>query len=254
MISCKIHAIDKRKLDTQKNKEYQDRITELENSETGLSQKMADLEKISSTCKNKSVYLIEDAAQAFDTSESGFSLIGSYGDFTILSFGKGKKITTISGGAMLTNITRIYDDISKTISEYPKAGFKRSLLFLFKLFAFSIAIKPFVLNLINKFKISYVDTNFKNFKNLYSFTSIKSSLGIIMLNKLNKLNGIIIKNAGKITEKLGQIINLKTPVVENNVFLRYPLLLKDKETKLYYSAILGNKGILCSTNNFHDLK
>jgi perosamine synthetase len=59
------------------------------------------IDVIESICRDKGIYLIDDAAQAFGATLNG-KPIGAYGDIGILSFGRGKNITTGNGGAVLT--------------------------------------------------------------------------------------------------------------------------------------------------------
>ena len=63
----------------------------------GVPSRIAEIETI---CKGKSVFLIDDAAQAFGATLNGRP-VGAFGDVGILSFGRGKNITTGNGGATL---------------------------------------------------------------------------------------------------------------------------------------------------------
>jgi perosamine synthetase len=63
---------------------------------------VGDLDKISSICKDKNIYLIEDAAQA-PTSFYKSRAVGTYGDLGVFSFNEPKNIMSGEGGLIVTN-------------------------------------------------------------------------------------------------------------------------------------------------------
>lgn len=66
---------------------------------THLYGQMADIEKISLTCKKHGIYLIEDSAESLGASFKG-KQSGTFGDMGVYSF-NGNKLLTTSGGGML---------------------------------------------------------------------------------------------------------------------------------------------------------
>lgn len=66
---------------------------------THLYGQMADVEKISFTCKRHGIYLIEDAAESLGASFKS-KQSGTFGDLGVYSF-NGNKLLTTSGGGML---------------------------------------------------------------------------------------------------------------------------------------------------------
>lgn len=71
-----------------------------------------DLEKIAAFCKNKGIYLIEDAAQSLGSRYQGRHL-GTFGDIGSFSFSAPKIITTGQGGALVTDNDELMDRICK---------------------------------------------------------------------------------------------------------------------------------------------
>jgi len=70
----------------------------------GLHAPISDIED---WAKSKSLYLVDDAAQAFYISHGG-KYLGTFGDMGILSFGPSKSLGTPRGGALITMNSRIY--------------------------------------------------------------------------------------------------------------------------------------------------
>jgi len=82
----------------------------------------AQVEKILEIAKKNNLFLIEDNAHAFGASING-RLCGTFGDVTFLSFGRDKIISSIFGGAVITNNNEIaekVEDFQQKIN-YPSA-------------------------------------------------------------------------------------------------------------------------------------
>lgn len=73
-----------------------------------------------SFCKEREIYLIEDAAQSLGSFCNGKHL-GTYGDIGSFSFSAPKIITTGQGGALITNNEKLYENI-KYIRDFGRAG------------------------------------------------------------------------------------------------------------------------------------
>lgn len=79
--------------------------------------KAAKIDTIKKICKKKKIFLIEDVAVA----QGGYfkkKPLGSFGEVSILSFGKGKVIDTGLGGALLTDDIKIYNKSKKISSKF----------------------------------------------------------------------------------------------------------------------------------------
>lgn len=76
----------------------------------------SDMDRINSLCRDKGIFVIEDAAQAMGGSYNGRKL-GTIGDAGFFSLGRGKNITCGSGGIIVTNSGMIADAIEKEFSD-----------------------------------------------------------------------------------------------------------------------------------------
>lgn len=79
-----------------------------------------DLESIIRFCKEKNIYLIEDAAQSLGSLYKGRQL-GTFGDIGSFSFSAPKIVTTGQGGALVTNNEKLYERIVK-IRDFGRSG------------------------------------------------------------------------------------------------------------------------------------
>lgn len=67
-----------------------------------------EMNKLVKLCKDKKIFLIEDAAQALGSKYKG-KLLGTFGDLATLSFHETKNITSGEGGALIINNKKFLD-------------------------------------------------------------------------------------------------------------------------------------------------
>ena len=78
----------------------------------------SNIERTRAVCRDRGVFLVEDAAQAMGVCYRGHAL-GTQGDVGIFSFGRGKNITCGSGGVILTSCDRIARAIDARYDRVP---------------------------------------------------------------------------------------------------------------------------------------
>lgn len=78
----------------------------------------ANVELTRAVCRERGVFLVEDAAQAMGVRRNGRAL-GTLGDVGIFSFGRGKNITCGSGGVILTSSDQIARAIAQRYRSVP---------------------------------------------------------------------------------------------------------------------------------------
>jgi perosamine synthetase len=99
-------------------------VIRLTNSRTGaviathLHGLASGIEELAHFCKQKSVPLIEDAAQAFGGCVNG-TAVGSFGDVGIFSFGRVKNVNSFYGGAVVCRDRAVATAIRTTLTEFP---------------------------------------------------------------------------------------------------------------------------------------
>ena len=204
----------------------------------------ADLERIQSICQKHNLILIEDCAHSLGAEYNGKKL-GIFGKAAFFSFGRDKVISSVFGGLAATND----ENLARKIGEYrnkltesscfwtfqqllhpilnnflviPLYGFsgtgKWLLIFLQKIGLLSKAVK-------NEEKQGKMSDNFAK--------KMPNKLALLALNQFNKLEKIL-KNQKEIASFYQE--NLKNPDFilpdqdPERIYMRYSLLLKDKDT------------------------
>ncbi len=101
----------------------------------------ADVERLKKKAAQCGVVIIEDAAQAMG-GEVGGKKIGTLGDVALFSLGRGKALSTVSGGIILTGNGRLGDAVARVVRELPREGWTDFLATFCYALALSLLVRP----------------------------------------------------------------------------------------------------------------
>ena len=104
----------------------------------GLPNELDFLERLART---RGVYMIDDAAQAMHASLHG-RYAGTFGDVGIYSFDKGKNITSLQGGAIVTGDDEIAAELQEAIRILPSETALTTTASFIKLTAYALLLRP----------------------------------------------------------------------------------------------------------------
>ena len=130
----------------------------------------ANYKKLKKICKQKNIFLIEDAAQSIGSYNSDGINSGNIGDIACFSFFPGKNLGAYGdGGAVVTNKKNIYEKILKLRTHGAKKKFKHDLVGvnsrLHSMQAVVLNHKLTRINLINNKKRNIANFYYQNLKN-----------------------------------------------------------------------------------------
>ena len=174
-----------------------------------------EIKRIAQRC---SVYLIEDAAQAFG--RIGNIIPGSLGDFGLLSFGRGKPLPIGGGGALVSN--RYSDILNKIQLDGQEKGGKQAAIFA----ATQIASKPAFYWILETLPFGLGETRFDPDFHVKGMSNTLEKVLINALSILDQLNShrkIIASTYQRNIRPANMILmsNENTPI-----FPRFPVLAK----------------------------
>lgn len=188
----------------------------------------SDVQAIRELCKEKGIYLFEDAAGALGA-RIGEKKAGTFGDAAVFSFCQNKIITTGEGGCVVTNSEKIAERLKKLRSH---GRVDRHDYFM------------------ESREASYIEAGY-NFR----MPSMCAALGLAQLKKIEKLIEMRNKNAEMLNKKLEGaegIMPLKAPAGSRSVHQIYTIRVASPEkcdslrdflekekimTKVYFSPI-----------------
>jgi len=208
----------------------------------GLSERFSDLYGIA---KKNDILLIEDSAQGFPIS---FESPYWFGDFIVLSFGRGKPINILGGGAVLSRDNALLDLLP--VPPKSHCSIDDVIKYKTKLIAYNISINPLFYGIISWLPFLHIGETF--FRPLVSIGGMpdymKSQLAINIKTYQNRRQYLHeYKEQFDFCNK-ELIIDLPTKQKHNitQPLLRYPILIKDytarnliyKKLKCYGASIM----------------
>lgn len=212
---------------------------------------VCNMTKIRELATESGARVIEDAAQAFGASFGGRKT-GTLGDLGILSFGRGKNLSTLGGGAILTDddiLARHIEEGTANLTAPPcpadlksaATGLATSLFLNPRLYGIPSAL-PF-LNL----GANVYDPDFE----VELMPRLNAAIGRRTLRYLDTYNNIRVENARILTRELRTVHGIVLPKPDpggRSVFLRYPVLLPDsaRRAKVFEKLSASGLGISCS--------
>jgi perosamine synthetase len=203
----------------------------------------ADMDKINSFCKDRGIFVVEDAAQAMGGMYKGKKL-GTIGDAGFFSLGRGKNITCGSGGIIVTNSDRISTAIESVYSHVKSPGISETIKEFLKVMILSIFIHPLLYWFPSGLPfLKLGETMFYKEFPIRRLSGMQAGLLRGWQRQLEESNKMRKENASYFYERL----RLKSLLgLRNNAsisFLRLPLMVKDREIKERIYSLFNEKGL-----------
>ena len=102
-----------------------------------------DLPRLEAFCRERGIYMIDDAAQAMHA-RVGNRWAGTFGDAGLFSFDKGKNITTIQGGVLLLQNPELSGRVRGIVEELSEPSVVTSVSLLAKLVLYWLFLRPWL--------------------------------------------------------------------------------------------------------------
>jgi perosamine synthetase len=101
----------------------------------------ADVARIRAICGARNVFVVDDAAQALGIVTSA-GAAGTLGDVGFYSFGRGKAVTSVHGGAIVTHSADIGRELASEYTTVPESGVRRGITALLEAVALWGFLRP----------------------------------------------------------------------------------------------------------------
>lgn len=192
----------------------------------GLSGNISQLRHV---CENKDLFLIYDCAQWFPLNQS----YNWPGDFNIVSFGRGKPLNLLHGGAVILADPESEKALTTSTVPKPKAFYKFFQRLKIKLY--NLAIRPWIYRFVSQ--LPGLDIGQTLYKPLYKITTMSTYCAELIEHNINKFRSqtnvlhYLHKRLTNISHPL--LINLVVEESDNapEYLLRYPILIKNKRIR-----------------------
>lgn len=195
------------------------------------------------------IFIIEDAASSFGTS-TGDGFTGAFGDIGFISFNRGKNLSTVSGGLIMTDNDAFVRTIQEEIGQLPHPGFPVKLKIRMKALGLSFAVRPWFYSVckqvLSGFKYTTLHTDFDSFQ----YTGFQGALGCSLLKRAKAIFDDRESKGKLLHDALNHIKGIRLPVMPEGcrvVFNQFPLLVKDAKKRTAVVEAVVRAGVEATT-------
>jgi len=205
-----------------------------------------DLTALESIASKHNVILLDDSAQSMNAKLNG-RYAGTFGNIGLYSLDKGKNITSIQGGIIVTNDDSLANLIEDEINKLPEPGFKQKLAESLKLVIYSILLRPWLYWIPTK--IPALGLGKTIYTTDYLFTKYSRHLASISFRLFTRIDAITSQrreNAQRISEAISSISGVnfvKTLKNSYSASLRLAVVIKNPQIRKMLVHDLNNMGI-----------
>ena len=210
----------------------------------------SDLPSITRLAHDRGIYVVDDAAQCLG-GQVGGRPSGTWGDVGIYSFDKGKNVTSIDGGVLLTNSDQVAEAIARQVRMLPKCRMGESASHLAKLLVYAALLHPRAYWLPNSLPFLGLGTTaYRTDYPLAQYDSWMAPVGHRLFARLDAITAQRRANADRLKQLLpwGPLLDPVLPGLDAvPAYLRYPVLI-DPDYRDAVVAALKAHGIGASAS------
>lgn len=197
----------------------------------GIPNQLQEIEEIAS---ENGVYMIDDAAQSFSAKYLERE-VGTFGSAGLYSFDKGKNITSIEGGGIITNNSELAEIIDSYYSKTPDNSIRDNLMTAIKVIIYYLFLNPLLywipasLPFLNLGK-----TRYEEVIEIKKYSRLVAPIALIQIKRSNQIaekriaNGRWYKNNIVVSKAISKINESDHGMP---VYLRYPIKITQKEKR-----------------------
>jgi len=206
----------------------------------------SDLPAIGALARRHGVFLVDDAAQALGASVGGRHC-GAWGDAGLLSLDKGKNVSAIDGGVVLTGSDAIAAAIEQELADLGRPGPGDSVAGIVKVLAYFTLLRPWLYWIPNAIpQLGLGRTVFTTEFPIEAPSRALVALGATMFEHLDELTQGRTATASALLDGLegvGGVHRVVPPSGAKAVYLRLPILVSDTDARRRVIGALNRAGI-----------
>ena len=192
-----------------------------------------DVHAISEQLRGSGTTVIEDACSAMG-GRIGGRLAGTFGDVGFYSFNRGKNLSTLSGGAIVSSQEGLIPDMEKALNAFPYPGIQRRLRMVAYILGLVLAVRPLGYTLlypvISKFKYTELHTDFDTL----AYTHFQARIGSSLLVRAEQIEQKRIENGRYLHLALNDVKGIRLAEIPEDcvpVHNQFPVLLRNEHTR-----------------------
>ena len=202
----------------------------------GLPNALEDLETLA---REHGIFMLDDAAQALGARYQGRP-VGGFGDVGLFSFDKGKNITTLQGGVLVSDAASLGEALdaaaTELLAESPVGTFET----LCKLPLYALLLRPWAYGAVRRLPLGLGLTPYETDYPIAPLSRALAGLANLQLERLGEINRVRIDNAGRLREALAAVRGLSAPRIlagAEPVYARYPVFVEPARRAGFIAAL-----------------
>jgi perosamine synthetase len=206
----------------------------------------SDVDSVRSLLGDDDVVIVEDAAQAMGGKTNG-KLLGTLGDVSFFSLGRGKALSTVEGGIILTNREDIADQISSFLSKTPAYTAPELFRLIIEAVVLNLFMRPTLFWLPKslpflKLGETIYDPDFK-IRRMHPFQAGIARNWQAKLKEFQIIRKACAKSWSKITEQLNTHERLSINPLPESDLIRFPIRVKHSSLRKAILNQSNQKGL-----------
>ncbi len=204
-----------------------------------------DMETIMGIAQQNSLFVVEDAASSLGATIRKRPA-GTFGDIGFYSFNRGKNLSTLSGGCIITDQEELSEAIKREYDLLPRPSLALQLKIAMRLIALALAVRPLFYTifygLISRLKYTAIHTDFDTFM----YTKFQAGIGNALFQHASKIFNKRYDHGIFLHDMLKDLKGIKVPEwppYAVPVFNQFPVLFNDKKTKEIFLKRINSTGI-----------
>ena len=187
-----------------------------------------DLSGLCEAAGSVGAFVVEDAASAQGSSVNG-SPAGSMGDVSFYSFNRGKNLSTVSGGAVLTDKKDILEAVQEEEKKLRSPDGVMKLHMLLKAVGLSLIWRPAFYSMLRPVAQGYKYGGLHEHVEFFSYTEFQASLGCSLMDRGSRIFSRRYDNGSFLYDSLKGCEHLALPRLSPDaytVFNQFPVLVR----------------------------
>ena len=203
-----------------------------------------DLPAIEAICRQAGVFLVDDAAQCLD-GRIGGRFAGSFGDAGLFSLDKGKNITSIQGGIIVSNSDAVAQRLQAALAALAPPARLHSAAECLKLLIYAVFLRP-PLYWIPERLLSLGDTVYTTEYPITRYSGALGAMASLLFERLDAITAERVRNGTCLRALLAPAAGMRNVRLlpdARPVYARLPVLLNEPERRRSLVTALRRAGI-----------
>ncbi len=206
----------------------------------------SDLPRLSAIARSAGVFLVDDAAQALGAQVGGRPC-GTWGDAGVISFDKGKCVSAVEGGMVLTDSGPLDAAIARQVGTLPRRSTRATVGALVRIAGYAAFLRPRLYWIPNAIpQLGLGRTIYTTAFDVESCAPAVAALAAVVFARLDEFTQSRRHNAMRLAGSLSGVAGVVLPRpcdTADPCYLRFPLLLPDTGSRDQLIASLASAGI-----------